>query len=79
MFLNNRCPTRFDLVPLLFILYTKDMEKIALEYGFSIHMYADDTQLYLSFNPIGDLQNIESKVVDCLKHIKDWMTKNFLA
>ena len=31
------------LGPLLFILYTKDLEAIVTKYGFSIHLYADDT------------------------------------
>ena len=40
------------LGPLLFILYTNDLEKIAQRHGLSIHIYADDTQIYISFKPI---------------------------
>ena len=50
------------LGPLLFILYTKDLilsylilsylilEEIVTKYGLSIHLYADDTQIYFSFD-----------------------------
>lgn len=63
--------------PLLFILYTRDLEEIVTKYGFSIHLYADDTQIYFSFdvhstNP--DLSAIKS----CLQEVKEWMTNNFL-
>ena len=36
------------LGPLLFIMYTKDLEQIVTNYGFSIHLYADDTQVYFA-------------------------------
>ena len=37
------------LGPILFILYTQDLGRIARENGFEIHMYADDAQLYIAF------------------------------
>ena len=38
------------LGPLLFIMYTKELEQIVSKYRFSIHLYADDTQVYFSFD-----------------------------
>ena len=69
------------LGPLLFILYTKDMIEIAAQYGLSIHMYADDTQLYIAFQPLTDNfpnQGVEDKIEKCLGEIKKWMSLNFL-
>ena len=65
------------LGPLLFILYTKDLQEIAQKYGLSIHLYADDTQIYMAFdvhskNP--DLSNL----VSCINEIRSWMSLNFL-
>jgi mannose/fructose/N-acetylgalactosamine-specific phosphotransferase system component IID len=36
------------LGPLLFILYTTNIVNIASNYDILIHMYADDTQLYIN-------------------------------
>ena len=32
------------------ILYTRDFEEIVTKYGFLIHLYADDTQVYFAFD-----------------------------
>ena len=67
------------LGPILFILYTKDLELIAKKHGFSIHLYADDTQLYLEFNPLNEhVSALEVRIVNCLTDIKAWMTDNRL-
>ena len=41
------------LGPILFTCYTKPLGAIARERGLSLHMYADDTQLYIAFKPVG--------------------------
>ena len=38
------------LGPILFLLYVKEMEVIAARNGVSYHMFANDSQLYLSYN-----------------------------
>ena len=65
------------LGPILFLLYIAEIENIAKMYGFKIHMYADDMQLYISFQRIGVLENM-GHIEHCLRHIKHWMSKNFL-
>ena len=50
--LNMGVPIGSILGPLLFILYTCDLEEIAAKYKFYVHLYADDTQIYFSFNPL---------------------------
>ena len=65
------------LGPLLYIMYTKEVEKLVLDHNINIHMYADDCQLYTSFDE-NQLGTIKSKVENCLSDIKLWMDKNYL-
>ena len=65
------------LGPLLFILYTKDLESIVTKFGFTIHLYADDTQIYFAFDVHSDSPDMQA--IDlCCSEVKKWMAVNFL-
>ena len=65
------------LGPLLFIMYTKDIDTIALTRGFQIHLYADDTQIYFTFDS-SDPNDLEYRIAACMEDVKAWMLLNFL-
>jgi len=63
------------LGPFLFVIYASNLFKIAEKHLPSIHFFADDTQLYLSFKPDdttcqNDAINAMNKCVDDLRN---WM------
>jgi hypothetical protein len=63
--------------PFGFKPYTKPITAIAAKHGVSIHLYADDTQLYVSCDP----DNIESATAcmeACIEEIRQWMHENHL-
>lgn len=68
------------LGPILFILYIKHLQMIAAKYGLNIKLYADDSQLYISFHPMRPCQfhDVTERVNMCLAEIKVWMVKNFM-
>ena len=70
------CTTSSILGPILFILYTQYLECIARENGFEIHMYADDTQLCITFEREQSVKTVPL-LKKCLKNIKEWMQINF--
>ena len=68
------------LGPILFILYIKALQKISAKYGLDIQLYADDSQLYISFHPSCpcDLIDVKNRINSCLSEIKSWMIVNFM-
>ena len=67
------------LGPLLFILFTKDLEHIAKKYHFKFHCYADDSQIYFCFEAEDDsINHYRDMLEKCLVEVKNWMTWNFL-
>ena len=68
------------LGPLFFILYTKELQDLVESHGLNIHLYADDTQIYLSFNSKDpqDAHDMKAKLAECFTDIKKWMTENYL-
>ncbi len=47
---------------------------IIIKYGINFHCYAEDSQLYISTRP--DATSKLSKLMECVKIDKDWMTNN---
>jgi hypothetical protein len=66
--------------PLFFVLYTCCLGTIIRKYNICYHMYADDVQLYLSFDPKvnGAAQFAISQLSTCISEISEWMRTNKL-
>ncbi|KAI2647171.1 RNA-directed DNA polymerase from mobile element jockey [Labeo rohita] len=64
------------LGPLLFSIYMLPLGNIIRKHRISFHCYANDTQLNISTRP--DETSKLSKLTECVKNVKDWMTNNFL-
>ena len=65
------------LGPVLFVLYTRDLQDIARVYDLNIHLFADDTQIYVSFDE-SNTDDVFRRLQRCFKHIQWWMGENFL-
>ncbi len=59
------------LGPLLFILYTSNIISIASRLGIIIHLYADDTQLYIKLST-EDISAAKDKINMCIHEIQAW-------
>ena len=66
--------------PFLYLLYTAPLGDILRQYGVSFHMYADDTQMYVSFNSsiTSDIERSRSILESCVCVIERWMLHNNL-
>ena len=67
------------LGPILFSYYTLPLADILKKRGISYHLYADDTQIYMSFRPTKNNGNDVCETLNnCVIEIKNWMTANLL-
>ena len=67
-----RRSARFFLGPLLYLLYTAEVEQLILRHDLHIHQYADDSQVYISM-PIGDVWVAADNFTACVHEVSDWM------
>ena len=66
------------LGPILFSIYSSPVADIARRHGVSVHMYADDCQLYLSCDLATGIADSVSRLETCITDIRVWMTTNKL-
>ena len=60
------------LGPLLFTLYTTPLSSMIFEHAIPHHLYADDSQLYVSFAS-GDSAAALNGLQSCLASVQSWM------
>jgi hypothetical protein len=65
------------LGPILFVLYTADLQAIIQQHRLVPHLYADDTQVYASCPP-GNVQHLSRQLAECVSDVGTWMRNNRL-
>lgn len=75
--LHCNVPQGSILGPSLFGDYNAPVAGIFRRHGVEFHLYADDTQVYVSF-PAGCESEARLKLENCLEEVRLWMAANYL-
>ena len=65
------------LGPVLFTVYTSSLGQLFRSHSMNYHFYADDSQLYLLFQP-HDIATTVRKVEECITSVRQWMLQKSL-
>ena len=78
--LNSGIPQGAVLGPILFTIYTALIGNICRKNHIEFHLYADDTQIYLSFKPSipNSKSDCTARIEKCINEINIWMTQNVI-
>ena len=67
------------LGPILFTVYMLPLGKIMRHHELDYHFYADDSQLYLVFQPVQESADTAiDKMMNCISDVRSWMGANKL-
>ena len=67
------------LGPQWFTVYTSPVRDIIFKYNLNYHVYADDTQLYITFKSSQEpADSCITMLEKCIQVIRSWMRQNFL-
>ena len=59
-------------------MYSSPLAALIHSYGIKVHMYADDSQLYLSFSAGTNEALALSNLEKCIQEVRHWMASNLL-
>ena len=66
---SNRVPQGYVLVPLLFLLYTSPLADIIHKHNVSFNFYANDSQIYLTFNTLVENTLLAKERIESCIHV----------